>query len=398
MMLERRLYKLCRPLISLFFLCFDGCRRPDKNLWVFPVGTLGAWRDNLRFVYDAAAAHAEIRCVILFAPGDLHLPTDAEAVPRLSLKGLALLWRCGVCFVHHGPLDHYYALSDPRRQVVNLWHGITLKNIGIADRSLDSDRLKRQILRSAQKYRWTVASSEDDAEALRQCYGLDGHAVKVTGLPRNDRLIQEESALPPDMAGALMSLRQKCSGRRLVAYVPTWRSEDPTGFQLSPAQQQRLIELLAREEAVLGIKAHPNAPGQTLGLKHGQFIDLSKTHSPEIGVLLHATDVLVTDYSSIWVDSLLLGRPIVGFCYDYDSYTETRGFVADYETVFPGPLNRDFDALLLDLEAVLHGGMGPARQRRQQAALARYHAHTDGGNTARVIQIVQNELDHGDDR
>jgi len=393
MMLERRLYKLCRPMISLFFLCFDRCRRPDKTLWVFPVGTLGAWRDNLRFVFDAAAAHPEIRCVILFAPGDRHLPPGAEAVPRLSLKGLALLWRSGVCFVHHGVLDSYYKLSDPRRQVVNLWHGITLKHIGILDLSLNSHRRKRQILRSAQKYSWTVASSEEDAEALRRCYGLDPRAVKVTGLPRNDRLIQEESALPPDMAGALALLRKELNGRRLVAYVPTWRTENPAGFQLSPAQQQRLNDLLTREQAVLGIKAHPNAPGAALGLAAGQFIDLSNTPSPEIGVLLHAADVLVTDYSSIWVDYLLLGRPIVGFCYDFDHYGQTRGFVTNYESVFPGPLNRNFDALLQDLEAVLHHGMAADRQRRQQAALARYHAHTDGGNTARVIQTVHSELE-----
>ncbi|MCK5145108.1 CDP-glycerol glycerophosphotransferase family protein [bacterium] len=398
MQVERILYKLMRPFISFFFICFDRFCPKDGNLWVFPVGVNGRWCDNIRFVYDEAVQRDLIRCVILYVPGDKNLPSGATCVPRLSLKGLFLLWRCGVIFVHHGPLDHYFKLSDSSRQIINLWHAITLKNIGIKDLALHSTGTKRRIISQAAQYSWTVVSSTSDAEALRHCYKLPKEAVKVTGLPRNDILFCDDADMPADMQAALSRQRSWLKGRRLVAYVPTWRSTTDDDYIVPALQRDRIQNVLTENNAVLGIKAHPNSLNTALGRPGEFFKDLCDAGSEEIGVLLRAASVIVTDYSSIWADYLLLNRPIVGFCYDFDHYRTSRGFAGNYEALFPGPLNLDVDAFISDLAKVLDRPLSVQRIAAQQEALAHFHKYRDGQNSRRVIDTVLNVRSRSIDR
>ncbi len=60
---------------------------------------------------------------------------------------------------------------------------------------------------------------------------------------------------------------------------------------------------------------------------------------PEIQELFLASDVLVTDYSSVFFDFACLRRPIIFYAYDLEAYRdELRGFYLDYETELPGPI------------------------------------------------------------
>ena len=66
---------------------------------------------------------------------------------------------------------------------------------------------------------------------------------------------------------------------------------------------------------------------------------LSECPSQEVGLFLRKADILVTDYSGVWIDFLLLDRPIVSFCPDLVHYKENRGFLYDYKY----NLKTDFD-------------------------------------------------------
>ena len=93
--------------------------------------------------------------------------------------------------------------------------------------------------------------------------------------------------------------------------------------------------------------------------------------------MLRATDVLITDYSSIYIDFLLTGRPVLPFTYDIDSYVSERGFLYDLEDALPASWFRTADELIARLDAALSGeGVEP---RRYEAAKRLFHAH---GNAA----------------
>ena len=63
----------------------------------------------------------------------------------------------------------------------------------------------------------------------------------------------------------------------------------------------------------------------------------------------------VTDYSSIFIDFLVTGKPILHFTYDIDEYVRERGFLYDLETVLPSKWFRTPDELLARLESSLSG-------------------------------------------
>src|SRR5699024_11949460 len=67
----------------------------------------------------------------------------------------------------------------------------------------------------------------------------------------------------------------------------------------------------------------------------------------EIRDLYVVSDMLITDYSSVFFDYANLGRPMIFYVYDIDNYRDKlRGFYFDFERKAPGPLVTTTDELL----------------------------------------------------
>ena len=94
---------------------------------------------------------------------------------------------------------------------------------------------------------------------------------------------------------------------------------------------------------------------------------------------------MVTDYSSVWVDYLLLSRPIVSYCYDLESYMKDPGFIYNYELVFPEKINITFESFLSDLKRALSGKIN----NRQNKLKHIFHDNINGQNSERICDIVQ---------
>ena len=120
-----------------------------------------------------------------------------------------------------------------------------------------------------------------------------------------------------------------------------------------------------------------------LTVKHPEFVIDASAYN-DIQELMLISDVLITDYSSVFFDYSVLRRPILFFTYDLDRYRDVlRGFYLDFESVAPGPLLRDNDELvgaLHNLERV---------EKRYQIQLEKFAATyaplDDGGASDRVL-------------
>ena len=120
-----------------------------------------------------------------------------------------------------------------------------------------------------------------------------------------------------------------------------------------------------------------------------EVLDVSESLCREVGTLLRHAHVLVTDYSSAWIDYLLLDRPVVSYCYDLESYMNNRGLLYDYESIFPGKLNHTFESFLAELQKALNNGI-PGRQQVRVKRL--FHKYSDGNNSRRVCGYLASEL------
>ena len=108
---------------------------------------------------------------------------------------------------------------------------------------------------------------------------------------------------------------------------------------------------------------------------------------PEMQELYLASDVLITDYSSVFFDYALLRRPIVFYAYDLGNYRDRlRGFYLDYPGDLPGPVVTTEDDLYDTLDDL--DGVRARYADRYDAFLARFAPHDDGHAAARVVDAV----------
>jgi CDP-glycerol glycerophosphotransferase len=171
-------------------------------------------------------------------------------------------------------------------------------------------------------------------------------------------------------------------------YLPTWRDHARHGSV--PLDFHALAKLLEEQDAVLVTKFHSyDDRSARVTVAHERLIVLN--HEADVYPLLSAVDVLVTDYSSVAFDFLLLHRPVVYYSYDLAEYTASaRGMYHPYEEVTPGAKVLTFTDLTAGLRQALKSA------DLYQAPFAKGYAHTmrlchtyrDFGSSARVYDEI----------
>jgi CDP-glycerol glycerophosphotransferase (TagB/SpsB family) len=181
--------------------------------------------------------------------------------------------------------------------------------------------------------------------------------------------------------------------------MPTFRNgQEDAYYRFSDAEIDWLGGWLQRNDAVLGIREHmaDNARVYTRMLQRLAPLDLSDTQFPDAELLYRHAALLVTDYSSCFIDFMLTGRPAVSFAYDHESYASIeRGFFYDLDMVFPGPVCRTF----AELQAGLEGAFtAPAAAAQAALDLKRriFFDHVDDHNAARLVARVKRLGDFDD--
>lgn len=106
-------------------------------------------------------------------------------------------------------------------------------------------------------------------------------------------------------------------------------------------------------------------------------------------VIVISHDVLVTDYSSIWIDFLCTGRPLIAYTYDEAWYAEHHGVIWDYEAVFPGPRVRSGDELTSALSRALSSPAVEAELKKKYEFSRRlFHRFDDTESGRRVYEAI----------
>ena len=369
-------------LFRYFLFILDRFFPKTENLLLFPVKNEQGYRDNLRFFHVAASKHPEFDCVVLcYQKGEW---SEGEVIFFHTMKGLLTWLRARMIVIHHGWADVPYSgsMDFHRRKLINLWHSISLKGIGFMSRNVD----KRQFKKQFNTYKAVVCSSELDQLAVQASFRLPQKRIWPTGLPRNDMLIQKENDLPIDLQEESVWLQEKLQNQKMIMYMPTWRRKPEDSPEFSRKQCRKLSEMLKLNDAVFCVKRHPNTP--SLIFDGMEFLDVSESPCREVGTLLRRADVLVTDYSSVWLDYLLLDRPVVSYCYDLESFINERGMLYNYGSIFPGKLNLTFESFLSELQKAMNGG--PSKKQMQVKRL--FHMYIDGKNSQRICERLLDEL------
>ncbi len=311
--------------------------------------------------------------------------TEAEASVQCLKKGSwRALWKymtARYVFFTHGL---YGSPSPPRRKTfVNLWHG---------------DGPKRRKGFAVVRSTFVVSGTRLWAEQKVQSFGVGSDRVLLTGLPRIDQFARPAS---DDQLRALGIAADK----PLVLWLPTYRETNYRGVRLrrmrhwvdadnlstSPGVHD-LIQPIAQDAEACGIalavKPHPLDSDEF----HGSGMNVLTTRALRTAQvtlyqLLGRAHGLITDYSSVWTDFMVLDRPIGFFCPDLERYVAGRGLnVEDYPSLIPGPLLKTRD----DFREFLGNCLDepPASRLRRSRSAELIGAGTSLGATERLLDAL----------
>ena len=273
---------------------------------------------------------------------------------------------------------------------VQCWHGTPLKRLGYdiaeSDNAMNSlSEIRDKYRTDAKKFRWLLSPSPFATGKFITAWNLreTGQEYKILeeGYPRNDRLAKadpEESAALKEKLGV--------AGKKVILYAPTWRDNQHVsgkGYTYrTEVDFDRLREELGEDHVIL-FRAHYLVANSFDFARYGDFIrDVSSY--PDINDLYIASDMVVTDYSSVFFDYSILERPVIFYMYDLEEYAgEMRGFYLSLDEL-PGPIVRDEDALVAEIRKA---GSWKADEEYKKF-VRRFNPYEDGNSSKRVLRRV----------
>lgn len=276
-----------------------------------------------------------------------------------------------------------FAFLSPETWAIQGWHGTPLKAIGRAGAG-EVDERDARILERAD---FVISPGEEFSRRFAQCYHVSPQQFWTLGNPRNDVLVRADAAATQQRQEQLRAALHPLSFDRVLLYAPTWRDwhSEPTFLPVPDRDIERMNSFLRDRNEVLVLRVHHREAQAALSLTAAaeRIIVSDAVGVPwDVADWCIAADVLVTDYSSIYYDYLLLDRPIVHLVPDLDEYAERRGFLVDPVDDAGGPMPRTQSALLACLEdAVERPGDGAALRERLNTL---HNPLEDGQSSARV--------------
>jgi CDP-glycerol glycerophosphotransferase (TagB/SpsB family) len=264
--------------------------------------------------------------------------------------------RCPVYFITHGAGSLRKGMFKYVRgvKIINLWHGVPLKGMGNLSEAMDRKVGLKKMKRDFQLNSYYTVSSSLERSCIAGCFLMDSQKLQILGNPRNDFLLKPFNELPKDIQDIELEITKIANGKRVFLYAPTFRDYGCEFEIFTKDFIEELKVFLDKTNSIMFLRAHPKDE-----LLLNRLIDNENIYSadaikyPSLEPVLRASDCLISDYSSIWVDYLLLNRPILGFCFDLEKYQENRGFLFDFTSIFPDQLCSDQESFLLAMEGVV---------------------------------------------
>lgn len=353
----------------------------EEDLVLFESFLGKAYAGNPRYIYEALRRiRPDLRCVWAYA-GPAAIPGNPRRVARGSAEYYRVL---ATAKYRVNNIRFPVAGRKPETRYLQTWHGTPLKRLGydieVAGPEADARESFHQESRG-----WTTLLSANpfSTQTLRRAFRYAGHVLEA-GYPLADPLAA--ATIDRDAIVAGLGLP---AGRRFILYAPTWRDHRPVGhwrFAFDLQLDLHAVASALAPDQMLLVRGHHLVDTAGAGLDLPANVrDVS--HVDDATDLCAVSDVLVTDYSSIFFDFAVTGRPILFYCHDLELYAgQVRGFYLDPATDLPGPIARTTPELV-DMLATLPR-VQAQYDDRYRAFRARFCALNDGHAARRVVEAV----------
>lgn len=341
--------------------------KPDMDTWVFSSVDNCYYNYNSRYLFEYVKENLK-DITPYFVINDEQLKAELSDrygaqyfIETNSPEGIRRVLSAGVWFTSAG-LPVYGTGLKKNRLIINLWHGVPLKKIALMDPNLKkAARIYFKKIFS-ENYTCIATTSRAPIPIMAQSFDVPKSRIKVWGQPRNDQIFA-----PVDRAKFLGNIYGSLPEyKSTVLYAPTFRDYGDTRlFPFEDFDLAALEAFLEKEKILLFIRTHIKEKGAARAYLTDRIRYLGNEEAEDVTGALGAFDMLITDYSSIYIDYLLTGRPMMFLPYDKERYLKGRGMNFEYDEVTPGPKPETMKEFLGELENQLKGN-DPWREERRR--------------------------------
>ena len=290
-------------------------------------------------------------------------------------------------WVSNSGMDRGIGLKRNCNIRVETWHGAPLKKIGGEEHQNSFGRDPKKVKGELDNSTIRCAQSEYDRAIFQRIMHATKDSFLLCDLPRNDSLLHYNKS-------DVTKIREKIgvgANKKIILYAPTYREylidKNHATYMAPPINLEKWEHELGGDYCLL-IRAH-YAVNAALNIKDCDFVK-NVSDYPYINDLYAVSDVLISDYSSSFIDYSILDRPMLCFAYDEKEYEEKRGLYIKLEEILPSKVDYDEDSLLNHI-LTLDYEKESQKTRVFHQKFAPYAGHASEKVVNEIIKRLENE-------
>lgn len=293
--------------------------------------------------------------------------------------------------------DFYIPKSD--QKYIQCWHGTPFKKIGCdvtaaGNATSTVQEIYDEYTNEAKRISLLVSPCDFTTSKLISAFNLKSsgkeNCIIQKGYPRNDALFNTDSKTVENLKNTLNIPQNKI----VVLYCPTFRDNQfsGSGYTLEPAVDFDSLKDKCGSDFIILFRAHYFIANSFDFTKYSGYV-LNVSEYDDINDLYLISDILITDYSSVFFDYANLKRPMLFYHYDLEEYKNKMRDFYFGTAMLPGPVIQTQEKLENELNKILQdirkGGSGLLKYEKALNAFnKKFNPLEDGHSAERTVKEI----------
>lgn len=315
---------------------------------------------------------------------------NTKVIPIKSKEFLKTLAKAKYWIFNYKIQDYIFPREN--QVFVQCWHGTPLKRLGCdlehfnnAMNSISEIRRRYQI--ESSKFSYFLSPSKFASEKFMSAWDIKNEEIMLEqGYPRNDFLTNYTEN---DVERIKKDLNIQDINKKILLYAPTYRDNQHTagvGYTYDAKVDFEMLKEKLSDEYIILFRAHWLVAQDFDFEKYKDFV-IDVSNHDDINELYVISDMLITDYSSVFFDYANLKRPIIFYMYDLEAYRDDiRGFYISLEEL-PGKILENEEELVKEINLISENFKYDEKYEKFNK---KYNYLDDGQASKRVIEKIIN--------
>ena len=358
----------------------------SKNIWLFSSWGGKEYVDNPKYIFkELNNKKVNVNSYWLVKDKNKFNQLKKKGINVIyayNIKGVWIQLRASLVVFTHSVNSEYIPFLIAHRVLrVLTWHGIPIKKIGYDDHKSTPKNLIK-IFNIIFPYLsdhldLLLASAKADLEIYTGAFNISKDKIIITGYPRNDILLNNNN---------------NNNNKIQVIYMPTYRGEINSKFELFKKTNfdfNFFDELCKKNDISFTIKLHPVQQLESTDLIFiHQCSNINIQNDNDIYEVLHKYDILITDFSGIYFDFLITGKPIVMAPFNMQEYlNKDRTLYYEYSDICPSNPVKNWNEVFEEILKIKENNFKTSNKYHELQL--RFHEYIDASSSRRALDAIK---------